>query len=76
MVPIDQGLPGDGRDHTGARKMVRGAWGVVNSARKKKYIYIFLNSLKLFYSLPIAKYCPHMPSNSIKCKGNLGRNHS
>jgi hypothetical protein len=36
---------------------------VVNSSRKKKK-FVFTST---------CKYCPHMPSNSIKCKGNLGK---
>jgi hypothetical protein len=46
-------LPGDGRRQNDL-------WGVVNSALQKKL------PPNPFYSLPIAKYCPHIPSNAIK----------
>jgi hypothetical protein len=42
----------------------RGPWGVVNGARKKKGLSHFIFQLQIL---------PHMPSNSIKCKGNLGK---
>jgi hypothetical protein len=45
-----------------AHKIIRGAWSI-SPVKKKK-------PAKPFYSLPIAKYCPHMPSDSIKCTGN------
>jgi hypothetical protein len=56
-----QGLPGDGRDGAGVHKRPQNdPWSMVNSARKKKP--------KPFYSLPTAKYCPHMPSSSRSIK--------
>jgi hypothetical protein len=46
MISLDwchQGLPGDGRDHTGARKCPQNnPWGVVNSASKKIIAYTIL----------------------------------
>jgi hypothetical protein len=74
-----QGLPGDGHNPVGARKHPQNnPWGGGQRDSTSKKIF-FLKSLlysicpKSFYSLPIAKYCPHMPSNSIKCKDNLGK---
>jgi hypothetical protein len=59
----NQGLPGDGHDRAGARKRLQ------NSARKKK-ILVFDSLLNHFIHFQL-QILPHMPSNSIKCKGNL-----
>jgi hypothetical protein len=66
---VKQGLPGDGHDRASACKHPQNdPWGVVNSARKNLKKKMEVNNI-LFTSN--CKYCPHMPSNSIK--RNLGK---
>jgi hypothetical protein len=49
--PYPQGLPGDGHDCAGTRKCPQNdPWGVVNSSRKKKYIFNYF-----FYFLNLKK---------------------
>jgi hypothetical protein len=55
-----------------ARKIIRGAWSI---APVKKNLNFFLNSLlNHFIHFQLQNLAPiYMPSNSSKCKGNLGK---
>jgi hypothetical protein len=61
---MHQGLPGDGRDHAGARKRPQNdPWGVVSSSRKKKKNFNSLDHFIYFSIANIAPICRQIPSN-------------